>query len=295
MRRAEPEEDLLDQKPVLLLDEKGIPIVSDSISHDESSLVVIEVDGEPRIDSRLAAKDLGIEHESFMKTITTYQPRIEELGILRFEIGKILEGASRGRPGKYVFLNYDQAIFVATLSRNTEKVVDFKLKLTKAFKEARDTLASQGEKVHPIFNLVWTQRLMIFNDLTKIPKGYWCIFEKIVHVCWQEELRHIHLTHESTPDISVGQHWCRYAREVLGWDTVSLPKYLHHYPPDDPRGEYPKPANIYPNSWLGEFRTWFQSIYLEHRWPEYLKKHQLLENGEIAEPAQRRQLKPGKP
>ena len=48
--------------------------------HDDGVLVV---------DSRLVAERLGIEHESFLKTLDTYQSQIERaFGVLRFEIGK---------------------------------------------------------------------------------------------------------------------------------------------------------------------------------------------------------------
>ena len=99
-----------------------------------------------RIDSRLVAKSLDIEHESFLKTLSTYQAELEELGVFRFEIGKPPRGSSGGRPGKYAMLNEDQAIFAATLSRNTKQVVAFKLQLTKAFSEARAKVASLTEQ-----------------------------------------------------------------------------------------------------------------------------------------------------
>ena len=96
----------------------------------ETGLEIIAVEGEHRIDSRLVAESLGIEHESLIRTLSTYEAELQELGILRFEIGEI---KGRGQPQKYVLLNEDQAIFAATLSRNTRQVVVFKLKLTKAF------------------------------------------------------------------------------------------------------------------------------------------------------------------
>jgi hypothetical protein len=49
-------------------------------------------------------------------------------------------------------------------------------------------------------------------------------------------------------------------REVrrVGLDETLIRHYPHRYP--DQRGvQY---ANIYPNEWLGIFRTWFQSDYL---------------------------------
>ncbi len=95
-----------------------------------TDLELLQVEGEHRIDSRLVATSLDIEHESFLRTLSTYEPELQELGILRFEIGEI---KGRGQPQKYALLNEDQAIFAGTLSRNTRQVVNFKLKLTKTF------------------------------------------------------------------------------------------------------------------------------------------------------------------
>ncbi|MBD0264241.1 MAG: transcriptional regulator, partial [Tolypothrix sp. Co-bin9] len=54
-----------------------------------SEILVIEhpEDGALVVDSRLIAEQLGIEHESFMKTIRKYQTHTEEaFGAIRFEI-----------------------------------------------------------------------------------------------------------------------------------------------------------------------------------------------------------------
>ena len=90
------------------------------------------------VDSRLIALELGVEHQSLMKTINDHQFHVEQgFGILRFETAK-LEG--RGRPNRFAYLTEDQATFVMTLSRNSEKVVQCKLKLVKAFSAAKQAL-----------------------------------------------------------------------------------------------------------------------------------------------------------
>src|SRR2546421_158106 len=52
----------------------------------------------------------------------------------------------------------------------------------------------------------------------------------------------------------------------LGLDVSLIRRYPHVYP--DKRGK--QMANIYPNDWLGTFRTWFQIDYLRHEFPIYL-------------------------
>ena len=93
------------------------------------------IDQEPRVDSRLIAAHMGVDHRSTFRLVTKFQDKLEELGIVRFEIA--LTGR-QGMPEKYVHLNEDQAVFLLTLTRNTPEVVALKLDLTKAFKRYRD-------------------------------------------------------------------------------------------------------------------------------------------------------------
>jgi len=112
-----------------------------------SNLTVQDIDGILLVDSRLIADRLEIEHESFIKTLDTYQPQIEQaFGILRFEIGK---NKGRGRPSRYALLSEDQATFVMTLSRNTPEVVQCKLDLVQAFSRAKQSLQAQGSLQTP--------------------------------------------------------------------------------------------------------------------------------------------------
>jgi hypothetical protein len=128
---------------------------------------------------------------------------------------------------------------------------------------------TQQPSVPPI-NHLWQKRLALFNERTRIPDGYWCVFNEIAAVCWSLEFQGAHLRADAVPDISVGQMWCKHARH-LGLDLSLVRQYPHHYP--DRRGV--QAANIYPNAWLGAFRDWFQTHYLRHHFPAYLKAHAL--------------------
>jgi phage regulator Rha-like protein len=243
-----------------------------------TGLIVVCVDDEMCIDSRLIAVKLGIEHEVFMRTVRKYQPQMESLGVIRFKSGKPIKGSRGGRPEQYAMLNEDQCVFAATLSRNSSQVVEFKLALTVAFRDARTLSTGQSASVQiPFLNTLWTRRALIFNEKTLIPEGYWCVFNEIGHICWQMELKDIHLTAEATPDISVGQLWCKHIRH-LGLDMSLVKKYDHHYPPNDKRKI--QQANIYPNAWYGHFRDWFQRQYLKVEFKKYLATH-MIANGEL--------------
>ncbi len=103
-------------------------------------MVITQHNGTLVVDSRLIAQELGIEHKHLLETIRTYQGEISDLGVLPFQTAKPLEGSQGGRPQTFIYLNELQAAFVATLSRNTPKVVQFKLWLVKAFAEAKQQL-----------------------------------------------------------------------------------------------------------------------------------------------------------
>jgi phage regulator Rha-like protein len=108
------------------------------------SIVTIEVRDELLVvDSRLVSDGLGIEHESFMRTIRKYESVIQRrFGTIRFEIGasKMPNGRINPNPEKFAWLTEDQSIFLMTLSRNTDQVVECKANLVEAFKNARQPI-----------------------------------------------------------------------------------------------------------------------------------------------------------
>ncbi|TAE09626.1 MAG: hypothetical protein EAZ95_15825 [Bacteroidetes bacterium] len=103
---------------------------------------IILHEGVQVVDSRLIAEYLGIEHSNFMETIKKHQEKIEaNFGALPFQTGALPNKRYRGSNTiKFVLLTEDQALFIATLSRNTEQVVDFKAKVIASFSQARKTI-----------------------------------------------------------------------------------------------------------------------------------------------------------
>ena len=95
------------------------------------------VDDEPRVDSRLIADQLGVEHESTRKIIEQYQADFDEFGVSRFEIAKPPKGSVGGRPEKFALLNEEQAYLLLTYSQNTAQARELKKRLVRAFSEYR--------------------------------------------------------------------------------------------------------------------------------------------------------------
>jgi phage regulator Rha-like protein len=94
------------------------------------------------VDSRIIAEELGIEHETFLKTIKRFKTRIEStFGCLGDNIGDIQmpNGGIRQQILNY-WLTEDQSTVLMTMSKNTERVINCKFKLVKAFSEAKKKL-----------------------------------------------------------------------------------------------------------------------------------------------------------
>jgi phage regulator Rha-like protein len=92
------------------------------------------IENEIKVDSRIIAKRLGIEHNSLIKNIEKYINEFQILGSINFQT---ISSSKAGQPLKFVYLDEDQAIFALTLSKNTIQVVQLKLDLTIAYKNSR--------------------------------------------------------------------------------------------------------------------------------------------------------------
>lgn len=100
-------------------------------------IAVTDYQGEPRVDSRLLAEQLGNKHKNSMALIERYLAKFEEFGVVPFQTEKLSAGTAGGRPERFGLLNEDQAFFLLSLSRNTARVVELKASLIMAFREAR--------------------------------------------------------------------------------------------------------------------------------------------------------------
>lgn len=80
------------------------------------------------------AEGVGVKHTNVMDLLKRYS-HMECL--IRFETEKVLTG---GRPVEVAYLNEEQATFLITLMKNSEKVVNFKHALVMEFFKLRRTL-----------------------------------------------------------------------------------------------------------------------------------------------------------
>lgn len=138
------------------------------------------------------------------------------------------------------------------------------------------------------YQRVWYQRLMLFEQNTKLPSGTWCIFEEISKLMRDLEAKGVPLHDRATVDISIGRAWCHYLREFEDYDTSSFEQYPHIYP--DKRGE--QLANVYPFELLGKFRQWLEDTYIPQKFPSYVRKYVSAEECQLIAEAIGYEVKP---
>lgn len=102
---------------------------------NELSLDLIKT--EFRVDSRLLSPELNHRHRTILENIDKYKSQFESLGDLTART----EAGYNNAPVRYFLLNEDQCYFLLTLMRNNNHIVAAKLKLVKAFRDARAQLA----------------------------------------------------------------------------------------------------------------------------------------------------------
>lgn len=128
------------------MEKKNNSLIAGGFAHPEISHepILVQHRTEPRIDSRLFAGRVGIQHESLVNIIKKNLSCLRELGTLprhsEKELSDLKSGKSkRGRSQIYYLLNENQFDFMCRIvrGRDHEKMTQFKLDVTKAFSKKR--------------------------------------------------------------------------------------------------------------------------------------------------------------
>lgn len=108
---------------------------------------------EARVDSRLVAKQLRNRHKNVMELVERYADQFRHFGLVAFETEAVKAAGARGtKRQRFAMLNEDQAFFLLSLSRNTDHVVQLKVKLIAAFGEARRSAQQRAVEYLPTFH-----------------------------------------------------------------------------------------------------------------------------------------------
>ncbi|ACO74520.1 Phage pRha domain containing protein [Laribacter hongkongensis HLHK9] len=115
-----------------------------TIHRPENGLPVVIVRDEPRIDSRIVAEELGIQHDNLVQNIRKYIEEIESLG-------ETIEVTTRtgesGRPPKFFLLTEAQCGFIVTICRTSKAKTGAKHRFALAFKAFKEM---QGTNSHGV-------------------------------------------------------------------------------------------------------------------------------------------------
>ena len=106
-----------------------------------NNLPIEFVGSEFRVDSRLLSPYLDHRHRTIMESITKHLSDYNELGIVTFQTERLLTENLGYRDHKYALLNEDPCYLLLTYMRNNASVREKKVKLVKAFRDARAQLA----------------------------------------------------------------------------------------------------------------------------------------------------------
>lgn len=135
-----------------------------TISTTPAAFTLTTVKAEPRIDSRLLAAQLGNQHKATMALVARYADKLKAFGQLPFkkEVGDRVQGG--GNAERFALLNEDQAFLLLSLSRNNDRVVNLKVKLVKAFGEARRAAGLRQAEYLPTYH-------QLHNELHALAAG----------------------------------------------------------------------------------------------------------------------------
>jgi phage regulator Rha-like protein len=100
-------------------------------------ITLTEKKHEARVDSLALANSLCIQHKNLLALVDASKQEFEEFGRLAFETRVANRKQGGGTPIRHALLNEDQAYFLLTLTRNTERTKRLKVELVKAFSRFR--------------------------------------------------------------------------------------------------------------------------------------------------------------
>ena len=103
---------------------------------------IVELKNEiPVTTSLIISECTNIEHSSVIKLIRNHLKDLEKFGTCRFEIQK-----TKGRPVVFAYLNEQQTTLLITFMRNSEIVINFKIKLVEEFYKMKNVISKISER-----------------------------------------------------------------------------------------------------------------------------------------------------
>ena len=102
--------------------------------------LVILIDDKPFTTSVIIAEKTNNTVHSVRELIKTHRVHLEKFGVLSFEMRKPNKNSKGGRPQEIYFLNEQQTTLLLSFMRNSEIIIDFKVKLVDEFYKMKEVL-----------------------------------------------------------------------------------------------------------------------------------------------------------
>ena len=133
-----------------------------AMRHDDAITLTVKVD-ESRVDSRLLAARMGKRHQDLFELVKNHRTSFERFGKLLFQTGAS-PGSATGQRERFALLTEDQSYFLLTLTRNTARTVELKIKLVQAFSSARKAAELRRTDYLPSYHGLHEQVALLAGD-----------------------------------------------------------------------------------------------------------------------------------
>ncbi len=134
------------------------------------------VDGVPRSGTWIIAQGFERDHFKVLRLVEKYKDRfirLENKRLSKSLITRRVPAKKAGRPVDEIMLNEQQAIFLGTLFRNTDAVLDFKERLAKEFVEQKNWIANSiQQRQDPGWQDVRRDGKLVYRQKTDIIKKF---------------------------------------------------------------------------------------------------------------------------
>jgi len=126
-------------------------------------------ENEARVGTSFIADELSRDHSNLKETIEKYKDKFEYFSLLKRRKLR----STGGRAANEYLLDEDQFMFLGTLMKNNEKVVEFKFMIIKGFKECRKTLLDlQVHKKQPEYQITRDAGKIVRRQTTDVMKEF---------------------------------------------------------------------------------------------------------------------------
>lgn len=235
------------------------------------AIEIVLADGEYRLDSRLLAQQLGYDHKVLLQSIRRHRARLEAKAALLQNEAVLKHQTYRGTTRQsYYLLDERQCLILAGSLKKGQEADEWHDTLVDAFLQARERvrqLEQAGANPPPsaIHTLTDALRSRALSNLASVPEGYFSVMGELFKHLYNLEALIGHAIDENAMiEISVGQLWSTYAREVLHVPDCDRCTYPHRCP--DGRTVQ---AYAYPLHYETAFSNWIWYDYFPRHFPAY--------------------------